>query len=128
MSECIVTKHAPQAIGAYHQAIKTGNLVFLSGQIGLVPETGEMISANFEEQTHQAFKNLSSVCKASGGELSHLVKLSVFLTDMNNFPLLNQIMLNYFDEHTYPARSTIACLGLPRNALVEIDGILVLES
>jgi reactive intermediate/imine deaminase len=128
MSEVIFTDDAPKAIGAYHQAIRTGALVFLSGQIGLIPQTGEMVSSDFAEQTHQVFRNLKAVCKASGGDLYQLVKINVFLTDMNNFPMFNQIMLEYFSGNSYPARSTIACLGLPRNALVEVEGILVLES
>ena len=128
MSEVVFTQHAPAPIGAYQQAIKAGNLVFLSGQIGLDPITGEMVSLDFSAQTHQVFKNLQAVCKASGGALGDLVKITVFLSDMSYFPIFNQIMLEYFPSHVYPARSAVACLGLPKNALVEIEGILVLKS
>lgn len=128
MSDVVYTQDAPKPIGAYHQAIKVGGLVFLSGQIALHPQTGEMISRDFAEQTHQVFKNLGAVCEASGGDLKNLVKITVFLSDMSYFPIFNQIMLEYFPQEAYPARSAVACLGLPKNALIEIEGIMVVTS
>lgn len=127
MPEYIHTEDAPKAIGAYNQAVKTGNLVFLSGQLGLDPKTGNMVSDQFGLQTHQVFKNLKAVCKASGGSLKNLVKVNVFLADMQYFPEFNQIMIEYFTDIPYPARSAVACLGLPRNALVEIEAVMSLE-
>lgn len=127
MPEYIHTEEAPKAIGAYNQAVKTGNLVFLSGQIGLDPKTGQMISESFSQQTHQVFKNLAAVCRAAGGDLKSLVKINVFLADMQYFPEFNEIMIKYFADIPYPARSAVTCLGLPRNALVEIEAVMSLE-
>ena len=126
MLKYIHCDQAPKAIGAYHPAVQTGNLVFLSGQLGLEPSTGEMISQDFCLQTHQAFKNLRAVCQSAGGDLSNLVKVNVFLSDMANFSDFNTIMMEYFPDKKYPARSAIACLALPRNGLVEVEGILSL--
>lgn len=121
----IYTEKAPQAIGTYSQAIKVGNTVYLSGQIPLVPETMEMVSDNIREQIQQVFTNLNSVCEAAGGSRNNIVKLNIFLTDLAHFPLVNEIMGQVFTE-PYPARAAIGINSLPRGALVEMDGVMVL--
>jgi len=124
-----VTKHpiqtgdAPEAIGTYSQAVAAGDTIYLSGQIGLDPQTMEM-AEGFEEQAHRVFANLSAVSTASGGTLNDIVKLTVFLSDLANFVKLNEIMAHYF-TNPYPARSAVGVSQLPRGALVEIDAILV---
>ncbi len=128
MKKIFNSPYAPKAIGAYNQAVQAGNYIYLSGQIALDPETGLMRSQVFEEQVHQVFKNMRAVCQAAGGDLHDLVKLTVFLTDMVNFQSFNDIMMDYFLDIPYPARSAVACLALPKNALIEIEGILFLES
>jgi reactive intermediate/imine deaminase len=127
MKKIINTSLAPAAIGAYNQAIQVGSMVFLSGQIPLDPATGTLKSEVFEEQVHQVFKNLRSVCQAAGGDLQHIVKMNVFLIDMQYFSIFNQIMMDYFEGLDYPARSAIACLGLPRQAKIEIEAIMHLD-
>ncbi|MBS1186128.1 MAG: reactive intermediate/imine deaminase [Burkholderiaceae bacterium] len=122
--EIIHTVQAPQAVGTYSQAIKAGNTVYLSGQLGISPDNGEL-QQGFPAQAHQMFCNLRAVCIAAGGDLSHVVRLGVYLTDMANFTALNQIMGEYFDA-PYPARSAIQVGGLPRSGLVEADCIMVL--
>lgn len=124
--KAISTDKAPQAIGSYSQAISTHDTVYLSGQIPLKPDTMEIISDDFSEQLHQVFSNLAAVANASGGTLENIVKLTVYLTDLQNFPLVNEIMPEYFNE-PYPARAAIGVSALPKNALVEIDGVLYLE-
>jgi reactive intermediate/imine deaminase len=126
MLKYIHCAEAPKAIGAYHPAVQAGQLVFISGQLGLDPKTGAMISSDFGRQTHQVFKNLKAVCQAAGGDLTNLAKVNVFLTDMAYFAEFNQIMMGYFSEQHYPARSAIACLALPKNALVEVEGMMYL--
>lgn len=121
----IFTDKAPAAIGTYSQAIKVDNTVYLSGQIPLIPETMEMISDQADDQIHQVFKNLTAVCEASGGSLSSIVKLNIFLTDLSLFSQVNDIMAQYFVE-PYPARAAIGVSELPRGALVEMDGILTI--
>ena len=125
--EIISTSKAPQAIGTYSQAVKVGTTVYLSGQIPLVPETMEMLSGSVEEQIHRVFKNLSAVAEAAGGSLNDVVKLNVFLTDLKNFPTVNQVMAEYFSE-PYPARAAIGVAELPKAAAVEMDAIMELES
>lgn len=120
----INTTEAPEAIGTYSQAVKVNNTVYLSGQIPLVPETMELISASIDEQIEQVFKNLSAVCEEAGGSLQDIVKLNIFLTDLSNFGTVNEIMARYF-EKPYPARAAIGINELPRGALVEMDGIMV---
>lgn len=123
--EIISTSEAPAAIGTYSQAVKAGSTVYLSGQIPLVPESMTLISDDFDEQTHQVFKNLTAVCKASGGELNDMVKLNIYLTDLGHFAQVNAIMSEYFDT-PYPARAAIGINELPKGSLIEIDGIMVL--
>lgn len=124
MKKIISTDKAPKAIGTYSQAVKVGDTVYLSGQIPLVPETMEMLNGSVEEQIHRVFKNLAAVCEAAGGSLQDVVKLNVFLTDLSNFPTVNQVMAQYFKE-PYPARAAIGVASLPRNAAVEMDGVMV---
>jgi reactive intermediate/imine deaminase len=114
---------APRAIGCYSQAVKVGNIVHLSGQIGLVPDTMQLVEG-MEAQAHQIFKNLTAIVAAAGGNLSNIVKLTIYLTDMANFPLLNQTMAEYFAP-PYPARAAVGVKELPRGALVEVEGIAV---
>lgn len=123
--EIIVTDKAPQAIGTYSQAIKTGNTVYLSGQIPLVPETMALVSGDMQAQIRRVFDNLSAVCAAAGGSLADIVKLNIFLTDLSHFPLVNQVMAEYFQQ-PYPARAAVGVAALPKAAAVEMDAIMVL--
>ena len=116
---------APAAIGPYSQAIKAGPLVFLSGQIPLDPESMEIVSDDVSAQTHQVFKNLIAVADAAGGSLSNAAKLTIYLTDLGDFAVVNKIMAGYFSE-PYPARATIQVSALPKGARVEIDAVLAL--
>jgi reactive intermediate/imine deaminase len=120
----IHTRNAPEAIGTYSQAVKVDNTVYLSGQIPLDPESMELVSDDIAEQVHQVFKNLSAVCDAAGGELASIAKLNIYLTDLGNFPTVNEVMAEYFND-PYPARATIGINQLPKGALVEIDAIMV---
>ncbi len=121
----IHTSRAPEAIGTYSQAVKVDNTLYLSGQIPLFPETMELIEGGIAEQVHQVFRNLSAVCEEAGGSLAGIVKLTIYLTDLGNFPTVNQVMAEYFKE-PYPARATIGIHQLPKGALVEIDAIMVI--
>lgn len=125
MKEIISTENAPGAIGPYSQAVKTGNLVFCSGQIPIDPATGEFVSQDVAEQTHQVLKNLIAVLEAAGTDLSNVVKTTVFLADMNDFTVVNNIYAEYFNENK-PARATVQAARLPRDARVEIDCIAVI--
>ena len=120
----IHTDQAPAAIGTYSQAIKVNNTVYLSGQIPLDPETMEIVSDDVAIQITQVFDNLTAVCEAAGGDLSSIVKLNIFLTDLSNFPIVNEIMGQYFAE-PYPARAAIGVRALPKDSRVEMDGIMV---
>jgi len=121
----IHTDKAPAAIGTYSQAVKVNSTVYLSGQIPLNPETMELVDGDFAAQAHQVFKNLRSVCEASGGSLQNIVKLNLFLTDLSNFPIVNQVMAEYFEE-PYPARAAVGVAQLPKGAVVEGDGVMVI--
>ncbi len=121
--EIISTDHAPQAIGTYSQAVKTGSTVYLSGQIPLVPETMEMVDGDIREQIHRVFKNLLAVTNAAGGDLSHIVKLNIYLTDLANFPVVNEVMAEYFVQ-PYPARAAVGVASLPKDAGVEMDAVM----
>ena len=123
--EIISTDNAPQAIGTYSQAVKVGNTVYLSGQIPLVPGSMELTDGNIRQQIHQVFKNLDAVSVAAGGSLADVVKLNVFLTDLGHFPVVNEVMAEYFSE-PYPARAAIGVAELPKAAEVEMDAILEL--
>ncbi len=122
----ISTPNAPQAIGTYSQAVKTANTVYLSGQIPLIPETMELIDADIAEQTRQVFRNLSAVAEASGGSLADFAKVHVFLTDLANFPIINQVMEEFFTQ-PYPARAAVGVAALPKGAEVEVDAIMTLD-
>lgn len=124
MKEIISTENAPGAIGPYSQAVKTDNLVFCSGQIPIDPVTGEFVSQDVAEQTHQVLKNLVAVLEAAGTNLNNVVKTTVFLADMNDFTTVNNIYAEYFNENK-PARATVQAARLPRDARVEIDCIAV---
>jgi reactive intermediate/imine deaminase len=126
MSKIIIeSEHAPQAIGPYSQAVKCGNTVYMSGQIPLVPETMVMVEGDIAIQVRRVFDNLQAVAKAAGGSLQDIVKLNVFLVDLVNFPVVNEIMAEYFTQ-PYPARAAIGVAALPKGAQVEMDAILVL--
>ncbi len=121
MREKVHTDKAPRAIGPYSQAIDTGDFVFLSGQIGLDPGTGQM-KAGVEEQTHQVMRNLQAVLEAVGLDFSHVVKTTIYLQDLNDFQKVNEIYASYLQE-PYPARATVQVAALPKGALVEIEMI-----
>ena len=125
MKEIINTEKAPQAIGTYSQAVKVGKTVYLSGQIPLVPETMEMVEGDFEANVRRVFDNLTAVCEAAGGSLQDIAKLNIFLTDLGNFAKVNAIMAEYF-EQPYPARAAVQISALPKDAEVEMDGVLEL--
>jgi len=123
--QIISTPRAPAAIGTYSQAVKTGRTVFLSGQIPLDPKTMQLVEGDIRAQVRQAFENLAAVAEASGGSLADAVRVTVYLTDLAHFPVVNEIMAQYFAE-PYPARAAIGVAALPRGAAVEVDAILVL--
>jgi len=123
--ETIHTDKAPQAIGTYSQAVKVGTTVYLSGQIPLVPETMEMVEGDMEAQIRRVFDNLTAVAEAAGGTFNDIVKLNIFLTDLSHFPLVNEVMADYFQQ-PYPARAAIGVASLPKGAGVEMDGVLEL--
>jgi len=122
--EIVSTPAAPAAIGPYSQAIRTGLVVFLSGQIGLDPATGQLVGDDFAAQVRQAFANLAAVAQAAGGTLDDAVKFTLFLTDLGRFAQVNEIMAGLLDA-PYPARSTIGVASLPRGAQFEVEAILV---
>lgn len=124
-TEAINTSKAPQAIGPYSQAIKLDNLAFVSGQIPLDPETMEIVPGGINAQANQVFKNLAAVIEATGATLADSVKLTIYLTDLAEFPLVNEIMTSYFSQ-PYPARATIEVSALPKGALIEVDAIVAL--
>ena len=121
--EAITTQKAPQAIGTYSQAVKTGSTVYLSGQIPLEPETMQMVEGDIEQQIRRVFDNLSAVAQAAGGSLADLAKLNIFLVDLGNFAKVNEVMAEYFSE-PYPARAAVEVAGLPKGVQVEADAVL----
>jgi len=123
--EIISTDKAPQAIGTYSQAVKVGHTVYLSGQIPLIPETMELAGGDIENQIRQVFDNLTAVAIAAGGSLKDVAKLNIFLTDLSYFPVVNQVMAEYFSE-PYPARAAIGVAQLPKDAAVEMDAVMEL--
>ncbi|HEX9877633.1 MAG TPA: RidA family protein [Gammaproteobacteria bacterium] len=120
----IHTQAAPRAIGTYSQAVRAGNTVYLSGQIGLQPDSMELVAGPVEAQIRQVIENLAAVAQAAGGSLADIAKLTVYLTDLGNFASVNTIMAEYFSE-PYPARAAVEVAALPRGAAVEIEAILV---
>lgn len=125
MKETISTENAPGAIGPYSQAVKTGSMVFCSGQIPIDPATGEFVSGDVAEQTRQVLKNLSAVLGAAGTDLNNVVKTTVFLADMNDFTAMNEVYAEFFSDNK-PARATVQAARLPRDARVEIECIAIL--
>jgi reactive intermediate/imine deaminase len=123
----IQTDNAPQAIGTYSQAVRTGNTVYMSGQIPLQPDTMELVGDDMEAQIRRVFDNLAAVAEAAGGSLADVVKLNVFLVDLGHFALVNEIMAEYFRE-PYPARAAVGVASLPRGAQVEMDAVMELGS
>ncbi|HRH44476.1 MAG TPA: RidA family protein [Pyrinomonadaceae bacterium] len=124
MQEIISTENAPGAIGPYSQAVKAGNMVFVSGQIPINPKTGEFVSGDIHEQTSQVLRNLSAILDAAGSSLNHVVKTTVFLADMNDFSAMNAVYSEFFIDNK-PARATVEAARLPRDARVEIECIAV---
>ena len=122
--EGIQSKHAPAALGPYSQGVRAGNTVYLSGQLGLDPATGNLVEG-VEAQAHQVLKNLRAVAQAAGGELDDIVKLSILMVDLGDFAKVNDIMAGYFSK-PYPARATYQVAALPRGALIEVEGTVVL--
>jgi reactive intermediate/imine deaminase len=125
--QIVRTDQAPEAIGTYSQAVKVGETVYLSGQIPLVPETMTLVEGEMEEQIRRVLDNLQAVAQAAGGALLDVVKLNVFLTDLGHFPLVNQVMAEYFSD-PYPARAAIGVAALPKGAAVEMDAVMVIGS
>ncbi len=124
--EAIHTTRAPKAIGTYVQAVKVGNTVYLSGQIPLVPDTMQLEMGDMRAQIRRVFENLQAVAKAAGGDLKQIAKLNVFLVDLAHFPIVNEVMAEYFSE-PYPARAAVGVAALPKGAAVEMDAIMVLS-
>jgi len=125
--ESIYTKNAPEPIGIYSQAIKAGNTVYISGQIPLDPKTGNIVSGSFKEQARQAVANLNAVAKAAGGSLDNILKVTVYLTNLNNFSAVNDVMAETFHK-PYPARAAIEIKALPKNAAIEIEAVMQVPS
>ena len=123
--EIIETAHAPQAIGTYSQAVKVGNTVYMSGQIPLDPASMQLVGQDMRAQICQVFDNLQAVAEAAGGTLDNVVKLNIFLTDLAHFPLVNEVMSEYFSK-PYPARAAIGVAALPKDAGVEMDAVMQL--
>ena len=124
--QVISTEQAPSAIGTYSQAVRVDKTVYLSGQIPLDPGTMELVSVEFEPQAQQVFKNLEAVIAASSGSFDNVVKVMIFMTDLTNFPTVNEVMSQYFGQ-PYPARAAVQVAGLPKGALIEIDAIMVVD-
>ena len=124
--EIIFTEDAPKAIGPYPQAVKSGGFLFVSGQIPLNPVSGDLMNSSIEDQAEQVITNLSAICKAANTNLSNIVKLTIYITDMNDFSIVNQAMENHF-EAPYPARATIEVSALPLGVNVEMDAIVNLD-
>lgn len=122
--EIIFTDKAPKAIGPYSQAVKANGFLFVSGQIPLNPETGDLMNASIEDQAEQVIKNLTSICEAANLSLSDIVKLTIYITDMGDFSVVNEAMSKHFKE-PYPARATVEVSALPLGVNVEMDAILV---
>ena len=122
----IFTDQAPRAIGPYSQAVRAGNTVYLSGQIPLDPKSGELVTGDFALETRRVFENLKAVAEAAGDGFKDVVKVTIYLTDLANFPKVNEVMAEYFQE-PYPARVTIGVAALPRGARVEIEATMVVQ-
>jgi reactive intermediate/imine deaminase len=126
VKQAITTDQAPQAIGTYSQAIRAGNTIYLSGQIPFNPASDGMVAGDIKTQIERVFDNLSAVARAAGATLNDAVKINVYLTDLANFPVVNEVMRKYF-ETPYPARAVVGVAALPKGAQVEVDAVLVLK-
>jgi 2-iminobutanoate/2-iminopropanoate deaminase len=126
MRQAVSTQSAPAAIGPYSQAIRAGSLLFVSGQIPLDPATGSLVDGDISAQTHRVFKNLAAILEAAGASLDHVVRATVYLADMNDFAIVNDVYGSYFSS-PFPARATVQAARLPRDARVEIDVIAAIE-
>jgi len=124
--QIIQTDKAPAAIGPYSQAVRAGDTVYLSGQIPLDPSTGLLVEGDIAAQARRSFENLKAVCEAAGGSLGDIVRLGLYLTDLDNFAAVNAVMSEFF-QAPYPARSTVEVSGLPRGARFEVDAVMVLD-
>ena len=120
----IFTERAPKAIGPYSQAVSAGGFTFVSGQVAINPETGDLINSSIKDQAEQVIKNLTSICEEANGSLADIVKLTIYITDMNDFAVVNETMQKYFSE-PYPARATVEVSALPLGVNVEMDAVLV---
>ena len=123
----ITTPEAPAAIGTYSQAVRAGDLVFLSGQIPLEPKSMKLVEGSFEDRVRRVFDNLRAVCKEAGGDFDRVARVTVYLTDLGNFAKVNEVMASYFNE-PYPARAAVGVASLPKGCDVEIDAIMYLGS
>ena len=123
MKKLIFTSKAPAAIGPYSQAVQWGDIVFISGQIPLDPENGQLNNATFEDETNQVLDNLEAICQEAGGTLDHILKLTIYLTDLSKFDVVNSIMASRFSE-PFPARATLEISKLPKEVSIEMDAIL----
>ncbi len=123
--EIISTANAPQAIGTYSQAVKVDNTVYISGQIPLVPETMEVVEGDFAENARQVFKNLAAITEAAGGTINDIVKINIFLTDLNNFATVNEVMAEFMSQ-PYPARAALQISALPKGVEIEADAVMAL--
>ena len=120
----IFTEKAPKAIGPYSQAVSAGGFTFVSGQVAINPETGDLMNASIQDQAEQVIKNLTAICEEANGSLADIVKLTIYITDMNDFAVVNETMQKYFSE-PYPARATVEVSALPLGVNVEMDAVLV---
>jgi|SRR6056300_1056905 len=120
----IFTEKAPKAIGPYSQAVSAGGFTFVSGQVAINPETGDLMNASIQDQTEQVIKNLTAICEEANGSLADIIKLTIYITDMNDFAVVNETMQKYFSE-PYPARATVEVSALPLGVNVEMDAVLV---
>jgi len=125
--EIITTDQAPRAIGTYSQAVRAGNTIYLSGQIPLAPDTMQLVEGDMNKQVAQVFENLAAVSAAAGGSLADIVKLSIYLVDLKDFALVNEVMADYF-QPPYPARAVIGVAQLPKDSRVEMDAVMVLPA
>jgi 2-iminobutanoate/2-iminopropanoate deaminase len=128
MKERITTSNAPAAIGPYSQAIRAGNLIFTAGQVGLNPQSGQLVEGGIREQTEAALRNLQSELKAAGCSFSDVVKTTVFIMDMNDFTVMNEVYQQFLGDIIPPARSTVQVAGLPRGAMVEIECVAMIDA
>ena len=120
----IFTERAPKAIGPYSQAVSAGGFTFVSGQVAINPETGDLMNTSIQDQAEQVIKNLTAICEEANGSLADIIKLTIYITDMNDFAVVNETMQKYFSE-PYPARATVEVSALPLGVNVEMDAVLV---